>query len=176
MLVMDVDGTLTDGKIYMSANGELMKAFNIKDGYAIAHLREYGIEPVIITGRKSDIVVKRCQELGINELHQGIGNKLFCLRSICESKGFSLSNVAYIGDDVNDIPCIKSCGFSACPSDAVKSLKDKVNYVCESNGGEGAVREFIEHILETLNTSSEHVESNYEFQEIKYDVEPYIND
>ncbi len=71
---MDVDGTLTDGKIYMSANGELMKAFNIKDGYAIARLREYGIEPVIITGRSSEIVRQRCAELKITELHQGVDN------------------------------------------------------------------------------------------------------
>lgn len=71
---MDVDGTLTDGKIYMSSSGELMKAFNIKDGYALAHLREYGIEPVIITGRESEIVNQRCKELGIKDLYQGINN------------------------------------------------------------------------------------------------------
>lgn len=155
LLVMDVDGTLTDGKIYMSANGELMKAFNIKDGYAIAHLREYGIEPVIITGRESDIVKQRCKEIGITELHQGVGNKLFCLRTICEKRGFMLSQVAYVGDDVNDLPCIQQCGHSSCPSDAVKSVKEKVDYVCDMKGGEGAVREYVEVLLKEQNSSLE---------------------
>lgn len=176
LLVMDVDGTLTDGKIYMSANGELMKAFNIKDGYAIAHLKEYGIEPVIITGRESEIVKQRCKELGITELHQGVSNKLFCLRSICEKKGLNLANVAYMGDDINDLPCILNCGHSSCPFDAVKSVRDKVNYVCEIKGGEGAVREYIEYLLEEQNISLEANEGNYSFQEIKYEEDPYVND
>lgn len=176
LLVMDVDGTLTDGKIYMSAKGELMKAFNIKDGYAIAHLREYGIEPVIITGRESDIVSQRCKELGIAELYQGIGNKLFCLRSICEKRKIELSNVAYIGDDVNDLPCILQCGFSACPADAIKNVKEKCQFVCREKGGEGAVRELIEYLLLDKNEQLEKTDGNYEFQEIKYEVEPYIND
>ena len=175
LLVLDVDGTLTDGKIYMSANGELMKAFNIKDGYAIAHLREYGIEPVIITGRDSDIVKQRSNELGITELHQGVGNKLFCLRTICEKKGVSLTEVAYMGDDVNDLPCIQCCGQSSCPSDAVRIVKEKVNYICESKGGEGAVREYIEYLLNEQNLSFETSIENYSFQEIKYEVDPYIN-
>lgn len=173
---MDVDGTLTDGKIYMSANGEMMKAFNIKDGYAIAHLREYGIEPVIITGRESEIVKQRCKELGITELYQGVSNKLFCLRTICEKRGVSLSQVAYIGDDVNDIPCIQQCGHSSCPSDAVINVKEKVSYVCEEKGGSGAVREYAEYLLMKNNFSFELAEGNYSFQEIKYEVEPYIND
>lgn len=175
LLVMDVDGTLTDGKIYMSANGELMKAFNIKDGYAIAHLREYGIEPVIITGRESDIVKQRCKELGITELYQGVGNKLFCLRSICEKKGLALANVAYMGDDVNDLPCIQYCGHSSCPSDAVKPVKEKVLYICETKGGEGAVREYIELLLKGLNIENEPLDGNYSFQEIKYESDSYIN-
>ena len=107
MLVMDADGTLTDGKIYMSSNGELMKAFNIKDGYAIAHLREYKIEPVIITGRCSEIVKQRCAELKITELYQGVENKLYKLRELCNNLGVELSEVAYIGDDVNDLTCIQ---------------------------------------------------------------------
>ena len=111
MLVMDVDGTLTDGKIYMSANGELMKAFNIKDGYAIARLRDYGTEPVIITGRSSEIVKQRCAELKIKELHQGIENKNYKLRDVCEKLHVELSQVAYIGDDINDLPCMKPIFF-----------------------------------------------------------------
>lgn len=174
MLVMDVDGTLTDGKIYMSANGELMKAFNIKDGYAIAHLREYGIEPCIITGRESEIVRQRCVELKIKELYQGVSNKLFKLKEVCSKKGIELSNVAYIGDDVNDLACIQQCGCTACPSDAVKAVKEKVNYVCAEKGGEGAVRDFCEYLIAQQSTDEE--PHGFELNEINYELKPYIND
>lgn len=167
LLVMDVDGTLTDGKIYMSAGGELMKAFNIKDGYAIARLKEYGIVPAIITGRKSEIVQQRCTELKITELHQGIENKLFKLKEICTKKGLSLSQVAYIGDDVNDLLCIQQCGVTACPADAVKAVKDKANFVCSEKGGEGAVREFCEYIISQQKSSDE--PQDFEFNEINYE-------
>ena len=169
MLVMDVDGTLTDGKIYMSANGELMKAFNIKDGYAIARLRDYGIESVIITGRKSDIVSKRCEELKITELYQGIENKLFKLKDICTKKGLTLSQVAYIGDDVNDLPCIQQCGITACPVDAVKKVKSAVTVVTEAKGGEGAVREFCEYLVEKCCSRGNDEIADYEFSEIKFE-------
>lgn len=167
LLVMDVDGTLTDGKIYMSSNGELMKAFNIKDGYAIARLRDYGIEPVIITGRNSEIVSQRCAELNITELHQGIENKSYKLRDVCKKYSIDLSQVAYIGDDLNDLPCMKICGYSACPSDAMKQVKDSVSYVCQANGGDGAVREFIEHIISNLEKKDSI--ADYTFNEIKYE-------
>lgn len=148
---MDVDGTLTDGKIYMSAQGEIMKAFNIKDGYAIAHVREYGVEPIIITGRESEIVKQRCKELGITELYQNVSDKLSCLNGICRNIGISMDQVAYIGDDINDLPCMQQCGISACPSDAVNMVKTNVTKVLNAKGGEGAVREFIEEI--TINIS-----------------------
>lgn len=172
MLVMDVDGTLTDGKIYMSANGELMKAFNIKDGYAIARLRDYEIEPVIITGRSSEIVSQRCSELKIKELHQGIENKSFKLRDICKKHHIDLSKVAYIGDDMNDLPCMKICGFSACPSDAMKPVKDCVNYICEAKGGEGAVRELIDYLL-SKQDNKEDIEYPFQEQEVKYEIDKY---
>ena len=174
MLVMDVDGTLTDGKIYMSATGEIMKAFNIKDGYAIAHLREYGIEPCIITGRESDIVRQRCAELKIAELYQGVSNKLFKLKEVCKNMGVELSEVAYIGDDVNDLACIQQCGCTACPEDAVKAVKDKVDYVCAEKGGEGAVREFCEYLI-SKKTNNEEPRS-FEFNEINFELKPYTND
>ena len=174
MLVMDVDGTLTDGKIYMSPSGELMKAFNIKDGYAIAHLREYGIEPCIITGRESDIVRQRCTELKIKELYQGVENKLYKLKELCNKLGVEISEVAYIGDDVNDLTCIQQCGCTACPADAVKAVKEKVDYVCSEKGGEGAVREFCEYII-SKQTNSEELNS-FEFNEINYELNPYSND
>ncbi len=146
LLVMDVDGTLTDGKIYMSADGELMKAFNIKDGYAIAHLEDKQIVPVIITGRSSEILVRRCRELGIVELYQGIEDKTAKLLSICKKFQVEASNVAYIGDDLNDLECMKICGYSAAPADAAKEVLASVDYICKHRGGEGAVREFIEQL------------------------------
>ncbi len=147
MLVMDVDGTLTDGKIYMSASGELMKAFNSKDGYAIAHLKESDIIPVVITARQSDIVKQRCKEINIKELYQGVSNKVFQLRKVCEKFNVEFVNVAYIGDDVNDLPCMQLCGLSACPSDAVKGVKEQVDYISSYKGGEGAVRDLVDYIV-----------------------------
>lgn len=147
LLVMDVDGTLTDGKIYMGPSGEVMKAFNIKDGYAIAHmLPEMGIVPVIITGRKSAIVENRARELGIRELYQGVSDKLEKLEEIAKKYGASLDEVAYIGDDLNDLDCIGHAGFSACPADAADTVKQNVNYVCKCCGGSGALREMTEKL------------------------------
>ena len=144
---MDVDGTLTDGKIYMGENGEVMKAFNVKDGYAIAHmLPEMGIIPVIITGRKSKIVENRAKELGITELYQGVGDKLAQLKIVAEKYNAAPEEIAYIGDDLNDLECIEFCGVTACPVDVVEKVKKTVNLVCNKKAGEGAVRDFIENI------------------------------
>ena len=147
LLIMDVDGTLTDGKIYMAPSGEAMKAFNIKDGYAIAHmLPEMGVVPVIITGRKSLIVENRAKELGIAELHQGVSDKLKKLKEVADKYGVTSDEIAYIGDDLNDLDCMKYCGFSACPADAVEEVKQTAGYTTRAIAGSGAVREFIEFI------------------------------
>ena len=144
MLVMDVDGTLTDGKIYIGPQGEVMKAFNVKDGYAIKHiLPEMGIIPVIITGRTSAIVEYRARELDITELYQGVTDKLAQLKKVAEKYQLTKNQIAYIGDDVNDLECIKYCGFSACPNDAVEEVKHKAKIVCQSTGGNGVVRELV---------------------------------
>lgn len=151
ILVLDVDGTLTDGKIYMSANGELMKAFNIKDGYALARLPQYGVIPVIITGRKSEIVVQRCKELKITEVYQGIENKAFKLREVCRIHNVELKQCAYIGDDLNDIDCMRLCGHTAAPADAILGVRAKVDYVCSRKGGDGAVREYCDYLVENID-------------------------
>lgn len=149
MLVMDVDGTLTDGHIYVGAEGEMMKAFHVQDGYGIAHiLPRVGITPVIITGRSSKIVEKRAAELKITHLHQGIGDKLAKLQQVAAELGAAAEEIAYIGDDVNDLDCIRWCGCTACPADAVPEVLEKVDYVCRREGGRGAVREFLNRILE----------------------------
>ena len=146
-LVMDVDGTLTDGRIYMSPSGESMKAFNIKDGYGIHDiLIPSGIIPVIITGRTSDIVLNRCKELGITEVFQGIKDKVAKLNDIVGD----FSTVAYIGDDLNDFACMTAVknagGVIGCPADAVDKVKDIADYVATHNGCDGAVRDFIEWV------------------------------
>lgn len=144
---MDVDGTLTDGKIYMSVQGEAFKAFNIKDGYTIYTLDKIGIIPVIITGRKSEIVARRAEELKIVEIHQGVSDKLGKLHEIAMKYGVTMDEIAYIGDDYNDVECMEACGFTGCPQDAEEDIKPKVDYVCQAKSGEGALREFVKEII-----------------------------
>ena len=149
LLVMDVDGTLTDGKINMGPNGELFKSFDIKDGYAINEiLPVHGIVPAIITGRVSSIVENRARELHIDELYQGKHDKLDTLRELMKKYGCSRENVAYIGDDILDLVCMNECGVVGCPSDACRQVKEIAHFVCSNKGGNGAVREFIEFIIE----------------------------
>lgn len=146
---MDVDGTLTDGKIYMGANGELMKAFDIKDGCGIKDiLPSLGIVPVIITARQSQILENRCKDLNIKEVHQGIRNKLEKLDEIRKAYGVSLRETAYIGDDILDLQCMEPVkeagGLVGCPADAVDPVKMISDFVSCKNGGCGAVRDFID--------------------------------
>lgn len=147
-LIMDVDGTLTDGKIYMGNNGEVMKAFSIKDGCGIHDiLIPAGIIPIIITGRKSDIVELRCKEIGISQIYQCVSNKLEMLKEIT----YALNEIAYIGDDINDLQAMDLIkakgGIVGCPMNAVDAVKSIANFVSAKNGGDGAVREFIEWLV-----------------------------
>lgn len=151
-LIMDVDGTLTDGKIYMGKDGELCKAFNIKDGCGIHDiLIPAEIYPVIITGRTSKILENRCKELGIKELYQGIRNKREVLDQILSKTNYKYNNVAYIGDDINDLSCMvpikQNGGIIGCPADACIQVLKIANFVSVKTGGNGAVREFIEWII-----------------------------
>jgi 3-deoxy-D-manno-octulosonate 8-phosphate phosphatase (KDO 8-P phosphatase) len=147
ILVMDVDGTLTDGCIYMGPQGEAMKAFNCQDGYAIAQiLPKIGITPVIITGRDSQITANRARELKITQLHQGVKDKLPLLQRIAEELGAAREEVAYIGDDLNDMDCLRWCGLTGCPADAAPEVRAVVDFVTGRNGGRGAVREFVDYI------------------------------
>ncbi len=147
MLVMDVDGTLTDGCIYMGPEGEAMKAFSCQDGYAIAQiLPRLGIVPVIITGRSSKIVANRAAELKITHLHQGVGDKLPKLQLLAAELGLSREEIAYMGDDLNDLECMQWVGYTGCPADAVPEIRSAVNFVSSRNGGRGAVREFVDHL------------------------------
>ncbi|MEH7380049.1 HAD hydrolase family protein [Bacillus sp. JJ1533] len=147
MLVMDVDGTLTNGKIYIGDNGEVFKAFNVKDGYRLISLEKFDIIPVIITGKESKILSKRAAELKISEVFQGIDDKLKVLDDVLNRYQLSYENVAYIGDDLNDLECMRVCYLTACPADAVEEVKEQVDFICKCNGGNGAVREFIDLIV-----------------------------
>ena len=151
-LVMDVDGTLTDGKFYIGAEGEVLKVFCCKDGYAVHDmLLPRGIIPVIITARESKIVTNRAKEMRVAEVHQGILDKFSKLKEILDRDGNELSSVAYIGDDILDLkvmePIKLAGGLIGCPSDAVNKVKSIADFVSSKNGGDGAVREFIEWLV-----------------------------
>ena len=147
MLAMDVDGTLTDGKIYMGPQGEVCKAFNIKDGLGINQLIQNGILPVIITGRKSTIVENRAKELMITEIYQGVEDKSTVLRQVARKYGFTLGQVAYVGDDCNDLEVMEAAGLVFAPADAAKEVLEYADIVVTSRGGEGAVREVADYLL-----------------------------
>ncbi len=151
-LVMDVDGTLTDGKIYIGAQGEILKAFSVKDGYGIKEiLPSYSITPVIITARSSEILINRCKELGISELHQNTRDKIHCLDNLLKRHHSNLSEIAYIGDDCLDLPCMQAVanagGLAGCPANAAPAVIAASHFIAPHNAGEGAVRDFIEYIV-----------------------------
>ena len=149
LLFMDVDGTLTDGRIYMGENGELFKAFDVKDGFAINELLpELGITPVIITGRVSKIVENRARELHITELYQGVRDKLGTMLEVMKKYGCTKENAAYIGDDLPDAECMRECFLAACPADAAQEVKEVCGFVCKNKGGSGAVRDFIDFLAD----------------------------
>lgn len=148
-LFIDVDGTLTDGRLHYNANGEVFKSFDVKDGYGIANtLPRNGIEAIVITGRNSLINKKRLGDLGVVRIYQSISNKLELIEVLV---GSDFPSVAYIGDDVNDLEAIikikKNGGLTGCPKDAIKEITQAVDFVSNHKGGYGAVREFIDWII-----------------------------
>jgi 3-deoxy-D-manno-octulosonate 8-phosphate phosphatase (KDO 8-P phosphatase) len=144
---MDVDGTLTDGTITYTTNGTELKSFHARDGAGIKLLPRAGIAAAIVSGRTSKATVKRAAELGIDEVHQGVDDKAGVLESIRTRLGLTPGQVAFMGDDLTDIPAMRASGFSAAPGDADPEVKRIATYVCKANGGRGAVREAIEHLL-----------------------------
>lgn len=148
VFIMDVDGTLTDGKIYMGENGELFKVFDIKDGYGLHEiLPARGVTTVIMTGRSSEIVLRRSEELEIDYVLQNVKDKESAVRQLVHKLGRSLSETAYIGDDIIDLKAMGVCGITGCPVDAIHQVKEICDFVSDKKGGEGAVREFIEWLL-----------------------------
>lgn len=151
LILLDVDGTLTDGGIYHGNNGEELKKFYAKDGYAIVNAQKIGIDFGIITGRKAKLVEVRANELKIKYLYQGVSEKTVILNEIIEKNGFQKDEIAYIGDDLNDIEIMKKVGLTGAPADSAKEVLEIVDFISEKNGGEGAVRQFIEYILKKEN-------------------------
>lgn len=146
-IVTDVDGTLTDGGMYYTADGELCKKFNTRDGKGIELARKHGIETCILTAENSLSVLARAKKLNVKEVHIGVNDKMQKLVSICKEKKINLDDVLYIGDDINDLECMKICGYKVCPQDAVNEVKKVVDYVCRAKGGDGVLREAVAIII-----------------------------
>ncbi len=149
LLLTDSDGVLTDGGVYYSDRGEELKRFNIRDGMGVARLRSVaGVEVGIVTGEFSASVKKRAEKLSIIEYHPGASDKVAVLKEIMDRKNLTAEEIAYIGDDTNDVEVMKLVGLSACPADALPFAKSVADYICQNNGGHGAFREFAEFIIE----------------------------
>lgn len=147
LFATDVDGVLTDAGMYYSESGDELKKFNTHDGMGIKLMQKAGIVTAIITQESTKIVMRRAQKLTIPEVHQGAYDKLSVLKDLIARHGITMDQVAYIGDDVNDLQALSAVGFSASPADGMPPVLNTVRYVCRKNGGEGAVREVADLIL-----------------------------
>lgn len=154
LVLTDIDGVWTDGGMYYDQTGNEWKKFNTSDSAGVLFLKKLNIPCGIITGEETKIVKRRAQKLKIDYLYQGVSDKLEVANELCEKLNISLSEVAYIGDDINDIHLLKEVGFSACPDNAPNYIKSMVNLTTAKKGGEGAFREFVEFLItEKLNLS-----------------------
>jgi 3-deoxy-D-manno-octulosonate 8-phosphate phosphatase (KDO 8-P phosphatase) len=151
LLMLDVDGVLTDGTIIYSDSGEEIKAFNVRDGHGLKLLMRAGIEVALLTARESKVVLHRARDLGIRDVYQKAIDKLAAYRGIIAEKGIEDKNVCFVGDDIIDIPVLRRVGFSAAVADAVPEVQKVVDYVTSQAGGKGAVREVCELLLKAQN-------------------------
>lgn len=147
LLVIDVDGTLTDAGIYYDENGNELKKFCTKDAAGFFAVKQVGIETMILTGRECNATTRRMKELKVDHLCQNVKNKVDYLKKFMTDNGLTKDEVGYIGDDLNDLPPMKLCGYIACPADACEEIRCISDYVSSVNGGHGAVRDIIEHLL-----------------------------
>jgi 3-deoxy-D-manno-octulosonate 8-phosphate phosphatase (KDO 8-P phosphatase) len=149
LLLLDVDGVMTDGGVYIAESGDRFKKFNIQDGYGIVKLQRQGVKVGIITGGNSRMVQLRAEELGIVDVYQSFDDKITAYERLKTKYQLSDDQIAHIGDDELDLPLIDRVGFAAAPADAVPAVRKRVHYVCRRKGGEGAVREVIELLLQS---------------------------
>lgn len=147
MLLTDCDGCLTDGGMYYSEKGDELKKFSTRDGMAFGMMREKGIITGIVTGENVDLNRRRAEKLRLDELHAGIHDKLSVVKEIAEKYGVSLDEIAYVGDDVNDLETLKAVGLSCCPKDAVEAVRNAVDYVSEAEGGRGVIRDVADKFI-----------------------------
>ncbi len=147
LLILDVDGVMTDGRIIFDSNGVESKFFNVKDGHGIKMLQRAGIEVGIVSGRKSQVVANRAKELGIDRVYQGALDKLTPYLDILGKTGLTDEQVAYMGDDIIDLPVMRRVGFAAAPADALEYVIRHAHFVTGNRGGWGAVREVCDLIL-----------------------------
>lgn len=152
-LLLDVDGIMTDGKIIIDSRGVEYKAFHIHDGHGIYLLKKAGIEVGIISGRSSQAVEYRARELNIHEVYQNVHDKISIYERLQKKYNLQDEEVAFMGDDLIDIPLLNRVGFSATVADAIKEVKDVVDFITQKRGGEGAVREVIDFILKSRDRS-----------------------
>lgn len=151
LVIFDVDGVLSDGKLYFSATGDALKAFNAKDGLGIKMLLQQGIDVAFITGRKSEIVSQRAKELGVQHLYQGQSNKLEAYTTCKNKLSLVDEQIAFMGDDIIDLPVMKIVGLPIAPANAFDYVHEHALYSCKTNGGDGAAREACDFILHTQN-------------------------
>jgi len=154
IVITDVDGVLTDGSMYYTKNGDYMRKFNTKDGMGVELLKNENIKTIFLSREKSPIVKKRAEKLKVAKSYLGIKNKVLILPRICKEFDVKLSEIAYIGDDVNDLEIMKKIGFSACPKDGVMQIRKIASYICSLNGGNGAFRELVDVIIASKKNNS----------------------
>lgn len=162
LLILDVDGVMTDGRIIMDDDGREMKNFNVRDGHGIIMLQRYGIKVAILTGRESKVVRHRARDLNITDVYQKVFNKKDVFEKILKKHKLSADETAFVGDDVVDIPVLKRVGFSVAVMDALDVVKKTADYVTRRNGGCGAVREVCDMILQAQGKWAD-VAARYEF-------------
>ena len=154
LLVMDVDGVLTDGGIYYTERGDELKRFDVRDGQGLVLLRQAGVLTAVITRRRSEIVERRADELGIVEVHQGATDKRAILEALLARRGLSASDAAYVGDDIGDLPAMRLVGIPIAVADAVAPVKRAAAYVTHARPGHGAIRELCDLILAAKSPTS----------------------
>lgn len=154
MVVLDMDGTLTDGGIYLQEDGKQFRKFNAKDGLGIRMLRKQGIQVGIISHSTCEKLVQtRAEILGVPYVYAGLEEKLDILQGWCDKTNLSLDEVAFVGDDLNDLPVMEVVGLSACPADASEEVRERADIILTRNGGEGAVREFADKYIGVAYTT-----------------------
>jgi 3-deoxy-D-manno-octulosonate 8-phosphate phosphatase (KDO 8-P phosphatase) len=145
--IFDVDGVLTDGKILINSDGELLRSFDTKDGYAMKCALVKGFKIAIITGGRNEAIRERFKDLGVIDIYLGAHHKLDAYQDLMDNYDLNPEEILYIGDDIPDIPVMEKVGLGCCPADAASDVKAMADYVSHKKGGEGCVRELIEQVL-----------------------------